>query len=77
MDDLGYLAAKLERLRDDATDCDLIGRLATDRKKRDLFRRLAVDLRALAQDIEDMIAVQQHAPGRDLPSAQVLPASRE
>jgi hypothetical protein len=77
MDDLGYLATKLERLRDDATDCDLIGRLATDRKKRDLFRRLAVDLRALAQDIEDMIAVEQQAPGRDLPSAQVLPASRE
>jgi len=39
-----------------AEDCDIIGRLATDAKKRELFQRLAADLRGLARDIEAMIA---------------------
>jgi len=39
-----------------AEDCDIIGRLATDAKKRELFQRLAADLRGLARDIEVMIA---------------------
>jgi hypothetical protein len=50
------LTAKLEKLRTEAEDCDLIGRLATDRNKRALFEKLAVDLRTMAIDIEAAIA---------------------
>jgi hypothetical protein len=49
------LSAKLEKLLIEAEDCDLIGRLATDLNKRELFKRLAVDLRAMAHDIEAMM----------------------
>ena len=52
------LSAKLEKLRLEAEDCDLIGRLATDLKKRELFKRLAVDLRAMGYDLEAMISVR-------------------
>jgi hypothetical protein len=52
------LSAKLEKLRIETEDCDLIGRLATDLKKRELFKRLAVDLRAMAHDLEAMISVR-------------------
>jgi hypothetical protein len=45
------LSAKLEKLLAEAEDCALIGRLATDPNKRELFQRLAVDLRAMARDI--------------------------
>jgi hypothetical protein len=45
------LKAKLEKLRTEAEDCELIGRLATDIHKRELFLRLAVDLRSMARDI--------------------------
>ncbi len=61
MNDLGDLCTKLEKLREDATDCELIGRLAIDENKRDFFRKLAVDLRSLAQDIADLIAVKQQS----------------
>jgi hypothetical protein len=50
------LSAKLEKLLSEAEDCDLIGRLATDRAKRELFQRLAIDLRAMANDIRAVIA---------------------
>ena len=50
------LKAKLEKLLIEAEDCELIGRLATDIHKRELFLRLAFDLRAMARDIEAMIA---------------------
>jgi hypothetical protein len=52
------LKAKLEKLRAEAEDCELIGRLATDVHKRELFLRLAVDLRGMARDIEAMIATR-------------------
>ena len=52
------LKAKLEKLRTEAEDCELIGRLATDIHKRELFLRLAVDLRGMARDIEAMIAIR-------------------
>lgn len=46
-------------------DCELIGRLATDVKKRELFKKLAVDLRAMAHDIQSMIgALQRYAMHR-------------
>jgi len=50
------LQGKLEKLLTEAEDCDLIGGLATDAKKRELFQRLATDLRGLARDIEAMIS---------------------
>ena len=52
------LKAKLEKLLIEAEDCELIGRLATDIHKRELFLRLAFDLRAMARDIETMIATR-------------------
>ena len=52
------LKAKLEKLRTEAEDCELIGRLATDIHKRELFFRLAVDLRGMAYDIESVIATR-------------------
>jgi hypothetical protein len=50
------LSAKLEKLLTEAEDCDLIGKLATDPHKRELFEKLAADLRAVARDIQAMIA---------------------
>jgi hypothetical protein len=55
------LEAKLERLRCEASECEMIGNLATDKPKRDLFRKLATDLRAMARDIEAMIAIRSRA----------------
>ncbi len=52
------LSAKLEKLLTEAEDCDLIGRLAADPDKRELFKKLAIDLRAIASDIEMVIAAR-------------------
>jgi hypothetical protein len=52
------LKAKLEKLRSEADDCELIARLANDIHKRELFLRLAVDLRTMARDIETVIAAR-------------------
>lgn len=49
------LSVKLEKLLVEAEDCELIGRLATDPKKRELFKKLASDLRAMARDIQAVI----------------------
>jgi hypothetical protein len=49
------LTAKLQKLRTEAEDCDLIGKLATDQNKRVLFQKLATDLRIMARDIEAAI----------------------
>ncbi len=53
------MSAKLEKLLSEAEDCDIIGRLATDPNKRALFKKLAVDLRAMARDIKAVIAGRQ------------------
>jgi hypothetical protein len=50
------LSARLEKLLTEAEDCDLIGKLATDLKKRALFQKLASDLRSMAREVEAMIA---------------------
>lgn len=52
------LVARREKLLLDAEDCELIGNLATDPAKRDLFRRLAVDLRQLAADLNSVIVAR-------------------
>jgi hypothetical protein len=47
------LRAKLQKLLTEAEDCELIGRLATDVKKRELFKKLAVDLHGARYSIHD------------------------
>jgi hypothetical protein len=44
----------LKKLLTEAEDCDLIGKLATDKRKRKLFEKLATDLRGMARSIEAM-----------------------
>ena len=50
------LTAQLEKLLSDAEDCELIGRLATARDKREPFQKLAADLRTIACDVQALIA---------------------
>jgi hypothetical protein len=50
------LKEKLGKLRADAEDCDLIAKLATDKMKRETFKKLAIQLRSAATDIEAVIA---------------------
>jgi hypothetical protein len=50
------LRERLERLHTDAEDCALISKLATDKKKRETFARLAQHLRRLANDVAAAIA---------------------
>ena len=49
------LKAQLERLRTDAEDCALISKLAANRQKREMFARLAAQLRQMAIDVENEI----------------------
>lgn len=53
------LQATLERLLIDAEDCALIGKLATDKSKRDLFNRLAADLRSMTSDVNAVMALKR------------------
>jgi hypothetical protein len=50
------LRARLEKLLTEAEDCELIGRLSGDIGKRELFKKLAIDLRAMAREVEAVIA---------------------
>jgi hypothetical protein len=50
------LSSTREKLLSEAEDCDLIGQLATDLRKRELFKKLAIDLRAMAGDIQAAIS---------------------
>jgi hypothetical protein len=59
------LQPRLEQLLADAEDCALIGKLATDIRKRDLFNRLAADLRGMAFDVQAMIALKRSEPDDD------------
>ena len=46
------MLTQLEKLRRDAAECELIRDLATDRRKRELFDRLAAHLSVLATEVE-------------------------
>jgi hypothetical protein len=46
------MLVRLEKLRSDAAECELIRDLATDPKKRELFDRLAAHLSLLASEVE-------------------------
>ena len=52
------LSAKLEKLLIEAEDCDLIGKLATDPNIRELFKKMAIDLHIMANDIQAAIAAR-------------------
>jgi hypothetical protein len=47
---------KRETFLADAAECDMIGNLAAEPEKRELFRRLAADLRQMVADIDAAIA---------------------
>jgi len=49
------MVARLDRLRKDAAECELIRDSATDRRKRELFERLAGHLKMLAKEVERAI----------------------
>jgi hypothetical protein len=53
------LKDRLEKVLVDAADCDLIGSLATDVAKRAMFRRLAEQFRAMAEDLKAEIAKRE------------------
>jgi hypothetical protein len=57
-------------LRADAEDCALIGKLATDAKKRDLFNRLGQRPRGMASDVQAMIALKHAGPDSDVKKPQ-------
>lgn len=54
------LKAKLEKLRMEAEDCAILGKLAADQQQRDLFNKLADNFRSMARDIEAVIALRDH-----------------
>jgi hypothetical protein len=68
------LQARLEKLLTDAEDCALIGELATESRKRNLFNRLAADLRGMAFDVQAMVTLKRAEPGDDI---QNPPLGRE
>ncbi len=55
------LQTRLKRFETLAAECDLIGGLATDGKKRELYLRLALHYRELAADIRHAITAKDAA----------------
>jgi hypothetical protein len=56
------MQAHLEKLRNEAEECDLISKLATDTTKKALFAKLAAHHRALIRDVEQAIAASSIDP---------------
>jgi hypothetical protein len=52
---------KLEQFEALTADCELIGKLATDGPKRELYLRLALHYRELAADMRKVIAAKNAA----------------
>jgi len=52
-----------EKLRCDAAECKLISDLATDPQKRELFDRLAIHLKSLADLVEQEMLRQRPTSG--------------
>jgi hypothetical protein len=55
------LETTLERFENLATECEMIGKLALDGKKRELYSRLAFHYRALIEDMRKAIATKDAA----------------
>ncbi len=49
------LQTRLENLRLEADDCELMARLSADLKRRAFFAKMSVQLRASARDVEQAI----------------------
>jgi hypothetical protein len=64
------MQAHLEKLCADAAECKLISDLATDRKKQELFARLAQHLSVLASEVESAIAQAGRQSDSSRPPAQ-------
>ena len=58
------MQAQLEKLRSGAAECEMIGDLATDPKKRELFDRLATHLTVLATEVEKAMVADSGHPAR-------------
>jgi hypothetical protein len=56
------MQAHLEKLRNEADQCDLISKLATNATKKALFAKLAEHHRALVRDVEQAIAASSVDP---------------
>jgi hypothetical protein len=50
---------QIEKLRKDASECELIRDLATDKAKRELFDRLAAHLARLADEVEKAMLTRE------------------
>jgi len=55
------LQVKLERFETDAAECEMIAQLATDRRKRELYFRLALHYRELAVGMRKVLATKDAA----------------
>jgi hypothetical protein len=67
------LEARLERFETLAAECELIGKLTADGAKRELYLRLGLHYRELADDIRTMIATKDAAlPAGKEPAAGFL-----
>jgi SepF-like predicted cell division protein (DUF552 family) len=55
------LKAELEKLLTNAEDCELIARLAADKRKRETFSRIANQLREMASELKADIAARSEA----------------
>lgn len=55
------LEAKLERFETLAAECELIGKLTSDAAKRELYLRLGLHYRELADDLRTLIATKDAA----------------
>ena len=53
--------SKLERFETLAAECDLIGKLTNDGAKRELYLRLGLHYRELADDMRTLIATKDAA----------------
>ncbi|MGY3606994.1 MULTISPECIES: hypothetical protein [unclassified Bradyrhizobium] len=56
------MQAHLEKLRNEAEECDLISKVATNATKKALFAKLAEHHRALVRDVEQAIAASSVDP---------------
>jgi hypothetical protein len=54
-------SAKLERFETLTAECELIAKLATDRRKRELYLRLAQHYSELAADLRKIMAAKDAA----------------
>jgi hypothetical protein len=63
------LVAQREKLLQEAADCELIGNLAHDAKKRETFRNLAIQLKLLANGVGAEIADRRARTAKASPKA--------